>query len=33
MEEKLTMSNRDIDKLRVIHNILNGHLTWNQAGK
>jgi hypothetical protein len=33
MEEKLTMSNRDIDKLKVIHNILNGHLTWKEAGK
>jgi hypothetical protein len=33
MEGKLTMSNRDIDKLKVIHNILNGHLTWNQAGQ
>src|ERR1041384_149405 len=33
MEEKLTMSNRDIDKLKVIHNIINGHLTWNQAGQ
>jgi hypothetical protein len=33
MEEKLTMSNRDIDKLKVIHNILNGHLTWNQASQ
>jgi hypothetical protein len=33
MEDKLTMSNRDIDKLKVIHNVLNGHLTWNQAGE
>ena len=33
MEDKLTMSNRDIDKLKVIHNILNGHLTWKEAGK
>ena len=33
MEGKLTMSNRDIDKLKVIHNVLNSHITWNQAGE
>ena len=33
MEDKLTMSNRDIDKLKVIHNVLNSHLTWKQAGE
>ncbi|MFC1522046.1 ISNCY family transposase [Elusimicrobiota bacterium] len=31
MEEKLTMSNRDIDRLRVIRNVLNKQLTWSQA--
>jgi hypothetical protein len=33
MEEQLTLSNRDIDKLKVISNVINGHLTWNQAGE
>ena len=33
MEEQLTMSNRDIDKLKVISNVINGHLTWNQAAE
>ena len=33
MEGKLTMSNRDLDKLKVIYNVLNGHLTYSQAGK
>lgn len=32
MEDRLTMSNRDIDKLKVIYNVLNSRLTWNQAG-
>lgn len=33
MEDKLTMSNRDIDKLKVISNVINGHLSWDQAGE
>src|SRR4051812_36649128 len=31
MEDKLTMSNRDIDKLKVIHNVLDHRLSWPQA--
>ena len=31
MEDKLTMSNRDIDRLKVIHNVLEHRLTWPQA--
>lgn len=33
MEEYLTMSNREIDKLKVIHNVINRKLTWNEAGE
>ena len=33
MKEQLTMSNRDIDKLKVISNVINGHLTWDQAAE
>jgi len=31
MEDKLTMSNRDIDRLKVIHNVIEKRLTWEQA--
>jgi len=33
MEDKLTMSNQDIDKLKVIHNVLEHRLTWPQAAR
>jgi len=33
MEDKLTMSNQDIDKLKVIHNVLEHRLTWPQAAQ
>jgi hypothetical protein len=31
--EQLTMSNREIDKLKVIQNTINGKLTWPQAAE
>jgi hypothetical protein len=31
MKERLTMSNREIDRLKVIHSIAKKQLTWNQA--
>ncbi len=31
MEDRLTMSNRDIDRLKVIRAIMENHLTWQQA--
>jgi len=31
--EQLTMSNREIDKLKVIQNTIDGKLTWPQAGE
>ena len=31
MEDKLTMSNRDIDKLKVIHEVLQKRLKQGQA--
>lgn len=33
MEDKLIMSNQDIDKLKVIHNVLEHRLTWPQAAQ
>jgi hypothetical protein len=33
MEDKLTMSNWDIDRLKVIHNVLEHRLTWPQASE
>lgn len=33
MEETLTMSNCEIDRLRVIHNVLDGKLTWQRASE
>ena len=33
MKEQLTVSHRDIDKLKVISNVINGHLTWDQAAE
>jgi len=33
MEDRLTMSNRDIDRLKVIHNVLEHRLTWPQAAQ
>lgn len=33
MEETLNMSNQEIDKLRVIRDILEGRWTWNQAAQ
>lgn len=32
MEQTLTMSNREIDKLKVINNVMTGKLTWDEAG-
>lgn len=32
MEEYLTMSNRDIDRLKVIKDTIEGKLTWEEAG-
>jgi len=32
MEQTLTMSNREIDKLKVISNVMTGKLTWDEAG-
>jgi len=31
MEDQLTMSNKDIDRLKVLHSVMNNKLTWNQA--
>jgi hypothetical protein len=31
MEEHLTMSNKDIDRLKVLHSVMNNKLTWNHA--
>ena len=31
--EQLTMSNREIDKLKVIQNTMDGRLTWPQASE
>ena len=31
MEEQLTMSNKGIDRLKVLHSVMNNKLTWNQA--
>ena len=31
MEVRLTMSNREIDRLKVIHSIMKKQLTWEQA--
>lgn len=33
MEDRLTMSNRDIDRLNVIHHVLEHRLTWPQAAQ
>jgi hypothetical protein len=33
MEETLTMRNEDIDKLKVIENVLHGKLTWREASQ
>lgn len=32
MEERLTMTTRDLDRLKVIHQVLQRKLTWPQAG-
>lgn len=32
MEQILTMSNQEIDRLKVINNVIIGKLTWNEAG-
>lgn len=32
MEQLLIMSNREIDRLKVVCNVINGKLTWNEAG-
>ena len=32
MEQTLTMSNREIDRLGVINNVITGKLTWSEAG-
>ncbi len=31
MKEQLTMSNKDIDRLKVLHSVMNHKLTWEQA--
>ena len=31
MKERLTMSNKDIDRLKVLHSVIKKQLTWNQA--
>ena len=31
MKEQITMSNKDIDRLKVLHSIMNNKLTWEQA--
>jgi hypothetical protein len=33
MEETLTMRNQEIDKLKVIQDVLHGKLTWRKAGQ
>ena len=33
MDERLNMSNREIDKLRVIRNVIDKNLTWTQAAQ
>jgi hypothetical protein len=33
MEETLTMRNQDIDRLKVIENVLHGKLTWREASQ
>lgn len=33
MKEILTMSHQEIDKLKVIENVIDGKLTWRQAGR
>jgi len=33
MEERLTMTEREIDRLRVIHQVLEGRLKWREAAK
>jgi hypothetical protein len=33
MEETLTMRNREIDKLKVIQNVIQGKLTWREASQ
>jgi len=32
MEQTLTMSNQEIDRLKVINNVIIGKLTWDEAG-
>lgn len=32
MEQILTMSNREIDRLKVVSNVITGRLTWHEAG-
>lgn len=32
MEDRLNMSNREIDRLKVIHSVMKKQLTWEQAG-
>ncbi|MFH1620191.1 MAG: ISNCY family transposase [bacterium] len=32
MEQTLTMSNQEIDRLKVINNVIIGKLSWNEAG-
>lgn len=32
MEEYLTMSNREIDRLGIVNNVIAGKLTWSEAG-
>ncbi len=33
MQELLTMSMKDLDRLRVIHTVLAGKLTWHEAAE
>lgn len=33
MEERLTMSNKEIDRLKVIQKVIDGSLTWREGGR
>ena len=33
MDKRLNMSNRDVDRLRVIRDVLDGRLKWREASE
>ena len=33
MEDTLIMSNRELDHLKTIHNVLEGQMTWSEAAR